>query len=88
VKESLGGGLPIAAHTGQPACPVCLGRIDESVDSVVTMLCYYGFHSACMSEVGRLHSPGLQVMLRPKGRCPSALKIGSIELFVHNRKIW
>jgi BRCA1-associated protein len=57
VKESDGGGLPIAAHTELPTCPVCLERMDESVDGVLTILCNHSFHGACLSKWGDTSCP-------------------------------
>ncbi|CAG0914896.1 unnamed protein product [Notodromas monacha] len=52
VKESEGGGLPLEFHTELPVCSVCLERMDESVDGVLTILCNHSFHSACLSQWG------------------------------------
>ncbi|XP_053679866.1 BRCA1-associated protein [Anopheles nili] len=37
-------------HTELPACPVCLERMDESVDGVLTILCNHVFHAGCLNK--------------------------------------
>jgi len=43
---------PPANHTELPICPVCLERMDESVDGILTILCNHTFHSGCLSKWG------------------------------------
>lgn len=45
-------GLPPSGHTELPACSVCLERMDESVDGVLTILCNHAFHANCLSKWG------------------------------------
>ncbi|OQR67672.1 BRCA1-associated protein-like [Tropilaelaps mercedesae] len=45
----LGAG-PITGHTELPTCPVCLERMDESVEGVLTILCNHSFHDACLAK--------------------------------------
>ncbi|MPC22299.1 BRCA1-associated protein [Portunus trituberculatus] len=51
-KESENGGLPIPGHTELPNCPVCLERMDESVDGILTILCNHSFHGECLAKWG------------------------------------
>lgn len=39
-------------HTELPVCPVCLDRMDESVDGVLTILCNHTFHCGCLVKWG------------------------------------
>ena len=51
------GGLPIAGHTELPCCPVCLERMDESVEGVLTVVCSHAFHAACLAKWGDTSCP-------------------------------
>lgn len=42
--------IPPPGHTELPICPVCLERMDESVDGVLTILCNHTFHSNCLEQ--------------------------------------
>lgn len=44
--------LPPNEHTELPTCPVCLERMDESVDGVLTILCNHAFHAKCLIKWG------------------------------------
>ncbi|XP_039971308.1 BRCA1-associated protein [Bactrocera tryoni] len=50
--ERGGDGVPPAGHTELPNCPVCLERMDESVDGVLTILCNHAFHANCLIKWG------------------------------------
>src|SRR5271155_2098733 len=52
VKENEGPGLPVEGHTELPICPVCLERMDESVEGILTILCNHSFHGSCLSQWG------------------------------------
>lgn len=41
-------GLAPHQHTELPSCAVCLERMDESVDGVLTILCNHTFHASCL----------------------------------------
>lgn len=41
-------GQPPEGHTELPTCPVCLERMDESVDGILTILCNHAFHANCL----------------------------------------
>lgn len=43
---------PPPGHTELPTCPVCLERMDESVDGILTILCNHSFHSNCLAKWG------------------------------------
>lgn len=49
-KLSEGGSLPCEGLTELPKCPVCLERMDESVEGVLTILCNHSFHGSCLSK--------------------------------------
>ncbi|PFX20461.1 BRCA1-associated protein [Stylophora pistillata] len=48
--EEEGGSLPCEGLTELPKCPVCLERMDESVEGVLTILCNHSFHGSCLSK--------------------------------------
>ncbi|XP_043271350.1 BRCA1-associated protein isoform X1 [Venturia canescens] len=50
-------GLSLAGHTELPSCPVCLERMDESVDGILTILCNHTFHSSCLVKWGDISCP-------------------------------
>ena len=47
-----GAGPPSTALTELPICTVCLERMDESVDGILTILCNHSFHGACLAKWG------------------------------------
>ena len=49
-STGMGGGAPIDGHTELPTCTVCLERMDESVQSVLTVLCNHSFHGECLAK--------------------------------------
>ncbi|KAK2711727.1 BRCA1-associated protein-like [Artemia franciscana] len=49
-KSSEGASLPLGGCTELPTCPVCLERMDESVDGILTILCNHSFHAACLAQ--------------------------------------
>ncbi|XP_008548344.1 BRCA1-associated protein [Microplitis demolitor] len=50
-------GMSLAGHTELPSCPVCLERMDESVDGILTILCNHTFHSSCLVKWGDTSCP-------------------------------
>ncbi|KAJ9588922.1 hypothetical protein L9F63_017800, partial [Diploptera punctata] len=52
MREGEGGSLAPLSHTELPTCPVCLERMDESVDGILTILCNHSFHSSCLAKWG------------------------------------
>ncbi|KRX58105.1 BRCA1-associated protein, partial [Trichinella sp. T9] len=50
LKSSNGGNWPVEGYTELPTCPVCLERMDESVNGILTVLCNHSFHATCLSQ--------------------------------------
>ncbi|XP_063989228.1 BRCA1-associated protein [Diachasmimorpha longicaudata] len=50
-------GMALAGHIELPSCPVCLERMDESVDGILTILCNHTFHSSCLVKWGDISCP-------------------------------
>ncbi|MGH0174518.1 UNVERIFIED_CONTAM: hypothetical protein FKN15_008362 [Acipenser sinensis] len=48
--RSQGASLPVMDLTELPKCTVCLERMDESVNGVLTTLCNHSFHSQCLQR--------------------------------------
>ena len=40
--------LPLEGATELPTCHICLERMDESVEGILTVLCNHSFHSSCL----------------------------------------
>uniref|UniRef100_A0A914WUY1 BRCA1-associated protein n=1 Tax=Plectus sambesii TaxID=2011161 RepID=A0A914WUY1_9BILA len=66
VKEEERGCLPVDGHTELPTCPVCLERMDESVDGVLTILCNHSFHGDCLSQWGDASCPVCRYFQTPE----------------------
>ncbi|XP_061658121.1 BRCA1-associated protein isoform X3 [Syngnathoides biaculeatus] len=49
-KSEEGAGLPVMDLTELPKCTVCLERMDESVNGILTTLCNHSFHSQCLQR--------------------------------------
>ncbi|XP_023680325.1 BRCA1-associated protein [Paramormyrops kingsleyae] len=47
-KSEEGASLPVMDLTELPKCTVCLERMDESVNGVLTTVCNHSFHSQCL----------------------------------------
>jgi len=47
-----GFGPPMTGMTELPICTVCLERMDESVDGILTILCNHSCHGACLTKWG------------------------------------
>uniref|UniRef100_A0A1B6L8D8 BRCA1-associated protein n=1 Tax=Graphocephala atropunctata TaxID=36148 RepID=A0A1B6L8D8_9HEMI len=60
------GQVPPALHTELPTCPVCLERMDESVDGVLTILCNHSFHGSCLSKWGDTTCPVCRYVQTPE----------------------
>jgi len=41
---------PYTNHTELPVCSICLERMDESVSTVLTILCNHSFHGSCLAQ--------------------------------------
>lgn len=50
IEESKTCHLPISGFTELPTCPVCLERMDESVQGILTILCNHSFHGKCLDQ--------------------------------------
>lgn len=50
IKSEDGASLPVMDLTELPKCTVCLERMDESVNGVLTTLCNHSFHSQCLQR--------------------------------------
>ena len=48
VKPSDGACLPFEGATELPTCHICLERMDESVEGILTVLCNHSFHGSCL----------------------------------------
>ncbi|XP_018562105.1 BRCA1-associated protein isoform X2 [Anoplophora glabripennis] len=59
-------GLPPPGHTELPICPVCLERMDESVDGVLTILCNHAFHASCLEQWGDSTCPVCRCVQSPE----------------------
>lgn len=59
-------GLPPLGHTELPTCPVCLERMDESVDGVLTILCNHAFHANCLIKWGDSTCPVCRCVQTPE----------------------
>lgn len=57
---------PPAGHTELPTCPVCLERMDESVDGVLTILCNHAFHADCLLKWGDATCPVCRCVQSPE----------------------
>ncbi|XP_055546441.1 BRCA1-associated protein [Wyeomyia smithii] len=55
-----------AGHTELPMCPVCLERMDESVDGVLTILCNHAFHAGCLIKWGDSTCPVCRCIQTPE----------------------
>lgn len=47
-KSSDSGFLALEGATELPTCHICLERMDESVEGILTVLCNHSFHSSCL----------------------------------------
>ncbi|CAL8120081.1 unnamed protein product [Orchesella dallaii] len=66
MRDDVGVGLPLLGHTELPTCPVCLERMDESVDGILTILCNHTFHSGCLSKWSDSRCPVCRYVQTPE----------------------
>ncbi|KRT81790.1 zinc finger protein, partial [Oryctes borbonicus] len=59
-------GFPPPGHTELPTCPVCLERMDESIDGVLTILCNHAFHASCLEQWGDSTCPVCRCVQSPE----------------------
>ena len=73
IKESDDSCLPVPGFTELPTCPVCLERMDESVEGILTILCNHSFHGGCLDKWGDTSCPVCRYCqtpeLIPDNRC-------------------
>ncbi|GIY59957.1 BRCA1-associated protein [Caerostris extrusa] len=73
IKESEEVCLPLPGLTELPTCPVCLERMDESVEGILTILCNHSFHGSCLAQWGDTSCPVCRYSqtpeLMPDNRC-------------------
>lgn len=58
--------IPPPHHTELPTCPVCLERMDESVDGILTILCNHAFHTSCLAKWGDTSCPVCRYVQTPE----------------------
>ncbi|EFX84242.1 hypothetical protein DAPPUDRAFT_47474 [Daphnia pulex] len=61
-----GFGPPMTGMTELPICTVCLERMDESVDGILTILCNHSFHGACLAKWGDTTCPVCRYLQSPE----------------------
>ncbi|XP_063241292.1 BRCA1-associated protein [Bacillus rossius redtenbacheri] len=66
LHEGEGAALSPPNHTELPTCPVCLERMDESVDGILTILCNHTFHSSCLAKWGDTTCPVCRFVQTPE----------------------
>ncbi|XP_031570682.1 BRCA1-associated protein-like isoform X2 [Actinia tenebrosa] len=66
LKSSQGASLPCSGLTELPKCPVCLERMDESVEGVLTILCNHSFHGSCLSKWSDTSCPVCRYVQTPE----------------------
>ncbi|XP_047142667.1 BRCA1-associated protein isoform X1 [Hydra vulgaris] len=60
------GYLPVPGLTELPICPVCLERMDESVEGILTILCNHSFHNNCLMKWQDSCCPVCRYVLTPE----------------------
>jgi hypothetical protein len=50
LNSSKGASLPLPGFAELPTCYICLERMDESLNGVITVLCNHSFHAKCLSK--------------------------------------
>ncbi|CAC5377539.1 BRAP [Mytilus coruscus] len=66
LKEEEDVSLPVPGLTELPNCPVCLERMDESVDGILTILCNHAFHMKCLAQWGDTSCPVCRYLQTPE----------------------
>ncbi|XP_013412070.1 BRCA1-associated protein [Lingula anatina] len=66
LKESEGAFLPVSGLVELPKCPVCLERMDDSVDGILTILCNHSFHAFCLAKWGDTRCPVCRYVQTPE----------------------
>uniref|UniRef100_A0A0K2UHP7 BRCA1associated proteinlike [Megachile rotundata] n=1 Tax=Lepeophtheirus salmonis TaxID=72036 RepID=A0A0K2UHP7_LEPSM len=57
---------PLTDHTELPLCSICLERMDESVSTVLTILCNHTFHGSCLAKWEDLSCPVCRYVQTPE----------------------
>ncbi|CAK8695836.1 unnamed protein product [Clavelina lepadiformis] len=65
-RKSEMGFLPPPNSTELPDCMVCLERMDESVQGLLTILCNHSFHAACLQQWEDLCCPVCRYVQTPE----------------------
>lgn len=58
--------VPLTGHTELPTCTVCLERMDESVDGILTILCNHSFHGSCLAKWSDTTCPVCRYLQSPE----------------------
>lgn len=66
LQEEDGASVAPVNHTELPTCPVCLERMDESVDGILTIMCNHAFHGQCLSKWGDTTCPVCRYIQTPE----------------------
>ncbi|BES98382.1 unnamed protein product [Nesidiocoris tenuis] len=66
LSEDEGGSVAPANHIELPTCPVCLERMDESVDGILTIMCNHAFHTNCLAKWGDTSCPVCRYVQTPE----------------------
>ncbi|KAG7498817.1 BRCA1-associated protein [Solea senegalensis] len=66
VKSEEGASLPVMEVTELPKCTVCLERMDESVNGILTTLCNHSFHSQCLQRWDYVSCPVCRYIQTPE----------------------
>ncbi|KAF5284146.1 hypothetical protein FQR65_LT00146 [Abscondita terminalis] len=79
-------GLPPPGHTELPTCPVCLERMDESIDGVLTILCNHAFHATCLEQWSVSTCPVCRCVQSPEqaesSECENCGRVGPDALWI------
>ncbi|KAK4878245.1 hypothetical protein RN001_010751 [Aquatica leii] len=79
-------GLPPPGHTELPTCPVCLERMDESIDGVLTILCNHAFHANCLEQWSVSTCPVCRCVQSPEqaesSECENCGRVGPDALWI------
>ncbi|XP_025203555.1 BRCA1-associated protein [Melanaphis sacchari] len=65
-EDEPGCSAPPSQHTELPVCAVCLERMDESVDGILTILCNHSFHGNCLTKWGDTSCPVCRYVQTPE----------------------
>ncbi|BHF58965.1 hypothetical protein SprV_0100192000 [Sparganum proliferum] len=67
IHSSLGGSFPLRGLVELPSCPVCLEKLDEPVQGILTtILCNHNFHDECISQTTETTCPVCRYVQSPE----------------------